>query len=44
MRNLFDSVRMASRIAVGLFVVASAMAAPHALAQDKATERIKQLE
>lgn len=44
MKNLFDRVRLASRITAGLFVVVSAMAAPHALAHDKAAERIKQLE
>ncbi|WP_297325478.1 porin family protein [Nitrosomonas sp.] len=44
MKNLFDRVRLASRITASLFVVVSAMAAPHALAHDKAAERIKQLE
>lgn len=44
MKYLSDRVRVASRISAGLFVVASAMAAPHALAHDKAAERIKQLE
>ncbi|MBA3755969.1 MAG: porin family protein [Nitrosomonas sp.] len=44
MKNLFDSVRLGSCIAASLFVVVSAMTAPHALAHDKAAERIKQLE
>lgn len=44
MKNLFDRVRQASRIIASLLVIASAMAAPHALAHDKAAERIKQLE
>ena len=44
MRNLFERVRLGSRIAASLFVVVSAMTVPHALAHDKAAERIKQLE
>lgn len=44
MKNLFDRVRPASRITASLFVVVSAMASPHALAHDRAAERIKQLE
>ncbi|MBP6057901.1 MAG: porin family protein [Nitrosomonas sp.] len=44
MKNLFDRVRQASRITTGLLVVASVMVAPHALANDKSAERIKQLE
>lgn len=44
MKNLFDSVRLGSRIAASLVVVVSAMTTPHALAHDKAAERIKQLE
>ncbi|PXW86868.1 hypothetical protein C8R34_11231 [Nitrosomonas sp. Nm84] len=44
MKNIFDRMRQASRIAASLFVVVGAMAAPNALAYDKAAERIKQLE
>ena len=44
MKNLFDRMRLASRITAGLFVAISAITAPHALAHDKAAERIKQLE
>ncbi len=44
MKNLFDKVRLTSRITAGTFFLAAVMAAPHALAHDAAAERIKQLE
>jgi type II secretory pathway pseudopilin PulG len=43
-KNLFDKVRLTSRITAGTFFLAAVMAAPHALAHDAAAERIKQLE
>ena len=44
MKNLFNKVRLTSRITAGTFFLAAVMAAPHALAHDAAAERIKQLE
>lgn len=44
MKNLFNGVRLTSRIAAGSFFIAAVVAAPHALAHDAAAQRIKQLE
>lgn len=44
MNNLFDKAWLASRIAAASIFIITVMAAPHALAQDAAAQRIKQLE
>lgn len=44
MKNLFDKACLASRIAAASIFIITVMAAPHALAQDAAAQRIKQLE
>lgn len=44
MNNLFDKAWLASRIATASIFIITVMAAPHALAQDAAAQRIKQLE
>lgn len=44
MNNLFDKACLASRIAAASIFIITMMAAPHALAQDAAAQRIKQLE
>lgn len=44
MKNIFDKMRLSSRITAGSFFMAAVLAAPQASAHDAAAERIKQLE